>query len=240
MDILVLKPQSAEGYNNMTETASIYARESSDDTNKAPSIKEQIARSMQYAEQEGYEVVEVYEDNGYSGGDWKRPSFIRLKDDAKRHLFKVVIVWSQDRIARDVEQFLNFYRTLKESYVKVYSITEGLIDLETLGGLAQNVSLAMASHIFRKVTSDKVRKAYTSKRNKAEKEGVKVEWGRKPMEIDVNSIIAFRKQGLGYRQISWKIGGISYQTIRRVLQKYLPENKEIAKSKIMKRREVTQ
>jgi hypothetical protein len=43
-------------------------------------------------------------------GDWKRPRMNQLVNDAKRHLFKIVIVWSQDRIARDTEQFLWFYR----------------------------------------------------------------------------------------------------------------------------------
>lgn len=220
-------------------TTSIYARESSDDTSKAPSIEEQINRARQYCQEKGLDVFEVYQDNGYSGGDWNRPSFIKLKNDAKRHLFNLVIVWSQDRIARDTEQFLNFYRTLKEANVKLYSLTEGEINMDNLGDRVKHTSMAQASEIFRLLTSEKVKKAFQSKRKQAEKEGLRVEWGRKPKKIDVNNIIDLRRQGLGYRQISQAVGGISYQTIRRVLQKHLPENKEIAKSKIMKRKEVT-
>lgn len=221
-------------------TTCIYARESSDDTSKAPSIEEQINRARQYCQEKGLDVFEVYQDNGYSGGDWNRPSFIKLKNDAKRHLFNLVIVWSQDRIARDTEQFLNFYRTLKEANVKLHSLTEGEINMDNLGDRVKHTSMAQASEIFRLLTSEKVKKAFQSKRKQAEKEGLRVEWGRKPKKIDVNNIIDLRRQGLGYRQISQAVGGISYQTIRRVLQKHLPENKEIAKSKIMKRKEVTE
>lgn len=224
----------------MTETASIYARESSDDTNKAPSIQEQIDRAKQYCLEKCYDIAEIYQDNGYSGGDWKRPSFNRLKNDAKRHLFKIVIVWSQDRIARDTEQFLNFYRTLKESNVKLYSLTEGEINMDNLGDRVKHTSMAQASEIFRLLTSDKVKKAFESKKKEAEKQGLKVKWGRTPKNLDIQQIITLRKQGQGYRQISNSIGGISYQTIRRVLQKHLPENSSIAKSNIPKRRGVTQ
>lgn len=203
----------------------LYNRESSDDTSKAPSITEQESRGKQFAQEKGYEVVEVYSDNGYSGGDWKRPAWNQLVKDARRHLFNLVVVFSQDRIARDTEQFLWFQRNLKEAYVELYSITEGKIDLDSVGSIAQNVSLAMASHIFRKITSEKIKKTYEAKRKEAERKGVKVVWGRKQVEVDVPSLIALRKQGLGYRTIAKRVGnGISYQKVRRALQNYGVEN----------------
>lgn len=219
--------------------ASIYARESSDDKSKAPPIEEQIERAKQYAIDNDYQIIETYSDNGYSGGDWKRPAWNKLKNDAKRHLFKIVIVWNQDRIARDTEQFLNFYRTMKESHVEVYSITEGKITMETLGDRVKHTSMAQAAEIFRLLTSDKVKKAYSLKKAQAEKNNKKIEWGRKPKDLDIQNIIALRKQGKGYRQISQELGAISYQTIRRVLQKYLPENDEISNKNLMKNHGVT-
>jgi len=205
--------------------ATIYARESSDDTTKAPSIEEQKQKGKQYAEENGLEVVDVYEDNGYSGGDWTRPSFNKLVRDAKFHKFNIVIVFSQDRIARDTEQFLWFYRNLKESSVKLASITEGIIDLENVGGIAQNVSLAMASHIFRKITSEKVKKTYDMKKREAEKKGENVQWGRIPKQYDLEKIQQLRQQGLGFRMIA-KQFGCSYQTIRRLLQNTPTQNNQ--------------
>lgn len=195
----------------------IYARESSDDTNKAPSIEKQIEIGKKYLEENKIELIKIYQDDGYSGGDWTRPDWNKLVREGKGHLFSFVWVFAQDRIARDTEQFLWFYRNLKESYIKVYSHTEREIDLETVGGLAQNISLAMASHLFRKITSEKVKKAHEQKKKKAEKEGLPLVWGRKKNKLDLEKVKQLRNDGMGYRTIAKEMG-VSYQTIRRALQ----------------------
>src|SRR3989338_5590110 len=109
---------------------SIYARESEDDTSKAPSIESQIETGKAWIQENSYNLVNIYKDNGFSGGDWKRLAWNQLVKDAKRHLFNAVWVWNQDRIARNTEQFLWFYRNLNNVKVKVYSHTEGWIDME--------------------------------------------------------------------------------------------------------------
>lgn len=220
--------------------AVIYARESSDDLSKAPDIQGQIDRCKQYAEQENIIVTQTYEDNGWSGGAWNRPAWNQLIKDARFHKFVLVLVWNQDRIARDTEMFLRFYRKLKEAYVKVYSITEGEINLESVGGVAKHVSLAMSAEIFRKVTSEKVKKAYAMKLNKARKTGEKVRWGRKPKDYDINFVTHLRSQGLGYRKIAEQVG-CSYQTIRRLLLQNTPtENEQKDRVKSNTKTQVTQ
>lgn len=216
----------------MSDKAVIYARESEDDTSKAPPITEQIARGKQHAQENELEIVQVYEDNGYSGGDWNRPSYNQLIRDARRHFFKVVLVFNTDRIARDTEQFLYFQRNLKESHVKVFSLTEGNINLDTVGDTAKNISIAMANEIFRKVTSEKVKKAYSLKKSLANKHNTKVQWGRKAKEYDLDKIHSLRASGKGYRSIAKEML-CSYQTIRRLLLQNTPrENKgELSQNK---------
>lgn len=198
----------------MSEKVSAYVRESSDDTGKAPSIKEQIERIKQFVTEKGYNLINIYSDNGFSGGDWKRPAWNQLVKDARRHLFKIVIVWNQDRIARDTEQFLWFYRNLDQAHIKIYSLTDSWIDMTSLGDRVKHTSLAQASEIFRLVTSDKVKKAYESKKKK---EGENFSWGRPKGKYDLDLIKNLRSKGKGYRQIAKQIG-CSYQTIRRLLQ----------------------
>jgi len=199
--------------------AVIYARESSKDTKKAPPINKQIERAKQLAEVKGWEITKVYQDNGYSGGDWKRPSWNKLIKDAKFHKFNVVITWHRNRIARDTEQFLFFNRSMKESYVKVFTVVDNsFIDLENVGDTAKNISLAMADEIMRKVTSEKVKRVYAMKKRKAEKKGHKIRWGRQKKKLDLEKMIEMRNKGLGYREIA-KHFDCSYQTVRRRLQK---------------------
>ena len=189
----------------------IYARESSDDTNKAPPVDNQIKRGMDWIKDNGYDFVCSYVDNGFSGGDWKREGFNSCVTDAKRHFYKVLWVWSQDRIARDTEQFLWFYRNLNDCKVKIFEDTSNdFINMDSLGDRVKHQSLAQASEIFRLITSDKVKRAYQRKKALGER------WGRKKKPFDLNRAIIYRANGMGWRKIG-KYLGVSHTTIRRYL-----------------------
>lgn len=191
---------------------SLYVRESSDDTSKAPPITEQIDRGKQWVTQNGHELVCTYADNGYSGGDWKRPQWNQSVSDARRHTYQLLWIWNQDRLARDTEQFLWFYRNLKQAHVRIFEDTSNeFIDMESLGGRVKHQSLAQAAEIFRLVTSDKVRKAYQRKILAGER------WGRQKKSFDIAKAEGMRQAGKGWRTIA-KEFGVSYQTIRRALQ----------------------
>lgn len=199
--------------------ASIYARESSDDTKKAPSIQEQIKIGTQWIKDNNHELVFIFQDNGFSGGDWKRPDWNNAITKAKGHFFQILWTWNQDRLARDTEQFLWFYRNLKESHIKVISGTEGEINMDDVGGMAKHTSLAMASEIFRRVTSEKVKRTYESKKKEAERKGEKFNWGRKAKSYDEVKIMNLRALGKGYKAIGKDLG-YNYQTIRRIIQRF--------------------
>lgn len=198
----------------------LYVRESSKDTNLAPPIDNQIERGNDWAVKNNHEVIMIYQDNGFSGGDWSRPAWNQCKKDAKRHIFVLLWVWNQDRIARDTEQFLHFYRMLKEATVNVYSETEGMIDMTTLGGRVKHTAMAQASEIFRLITSDKVKQAYKSKK---EKLGDALKWGRPKIKVDEELILQWHKRGFGYRKIAEhhtrERTKISYATVKRVIDK---------------------
>lgn len=190
----------------------LYCRESSDDTGKAPDIRSQIERGRAWASENGHEIVEEYQDNGFSGGDWTRPGWLQSVKDSKRHYWLTLWVWNQDRIARDTEAFLWFYRNLKEAGARIWEDTSGeFIDMETLGGRVRHQTMAQASEIFRLVTSEKVKQAYRRKRAKNEP------WGRPARPFDLARARELRAQGLGYRRIARELGGVSFQTVRRAL-----------------------
>lgn len=191
---------------------SIYARESSDDTSKAPPITEQIEAGKQWAAEHEHRVVAVYADNGYSGGDWKRPDWNQSVNDAKRHLYRILWTWNQDRLARDTEQFLWYYRQLDNAKARIFEGTSNdFIDMTTLGGRVKHTQLAAAAEIFRMVTSEKVKKAY--ERNKK----LGKPWGRKKTPWDIAKARELRAAGKGWREIAKHVG-VSYQTVRRELR----------------------
>lgn len=184
----------------------------------APDITEQIRRGMEWTLSHKHELAEVYQDLGYSGGDWKRPAWNQAIRDARRHAFGILWVWNQDRLARDTEQFLRFYRELSGQGVRIWEETAGaFIDMSTLGGRVQHQSLAQAAEIFRLVTSEKVRAAYRRKRERGES------WGRPRTELTAEQVARARElrtQGAGWRRVASELGGVvSYQTVRRLLDK---------------------
>src|SRR5216683_2813908 len=81
-----------------SKRAAIYARVSTD----GQSTDNQLVALREVAERRGWEVVEVYLDQGISGakGREKRPSFDRLLKDASRRKFHVVMAWAIDRMGR--------------------------------------------------------------------------------------------------------------------------------------------
>lgn len=187
----------------------IYARESSDDTSKAPPIEKQIEAGRQWGIDNGHgEPIEVYTDDGYSGGDWNRPGWLKALSDAKRHAYQILWVWNQDRIARDTEQFLYFYRHMTKASCRIFEDSpREFIDMSNLGNRVKHQSLAQAAEIFRLVTSEKVKNAYQRSKGK-------VKWGRPRKELDMDMINTMRANGSGWRTIGNQLG-VSHNTIRR-------------------------
>jgi len=197
---------------------SIYARESSKDTKIAPPIENQIRSGEEWILKQGFNHYETYSDNGFSGGDWKRKGFNKVLEQAKACKFHVLYVWNQDRIARDTEQFLYFYRVLTAGHVKIYEgSSNSYIDMESFGGRVKHQSLAQASEIFRLVTSEKVKRAYERKKARGET------WGRPAKNYDKAKAEALRRQGYGWRIIGRECG-VSYQTVRRELLNRVESN----------------
>lgn len=183
----------------------IYARESDSDTTKAPPIENQIEIGKKWAEANGHEIHKIYADNGFSGGDWKRPEWAWIVADARARKFKTIWVWSQDRIARDTEQFLWFYRQLYERGCNVISEVEGEINMETAGDRLKHTSMAMMAEMVRTLTGEKVKRTYESRKREADKKGERVVWGRAPIPDKYKTqILEIKAQNpnWGYRKIA--------------------------------------
>ncbi len=103
----------------------IYSRKSIE-TDTGESIKNQIAICKRYFERDN-EVCkfEVFEDEGFSGGNINRPDFKRMMQLIKIKQFDIVAVYKVDRIARNIVDFVNVFDELEKLGVKLVSVTEG-------------------------------------------------------------------------------------------------------------------
>lgn len=96
--------------------AAIYCRLSEEDRNKqtgtedSNSIQNQKSMLLQYVEEHGWELYQIYSDDDYTGADRKRPAFNRLLEDAQAHRFDVILCKTQSRFTRElelVEKYIN-------------------------------------------------------------------------------------------------------------------------------------
>ena len=80
--------------------AALYSRVSTDLQEKDQTIQSQIEALRDYAQDNGFEVVAEFEDEGYSGATLERPGLDRLRDALRSREFDVVLFHSPDRLAR--------------------------------------------------------------------------------------------------------------------------------------------
>ena len=72
-------------------------------TDDSGSIQNQKAMLVQYAEEQGWEVYQIYSDDDYTGADRRRPQFKRLLKDAEQHKFDIILCKTQSRFTRELE-----------------------------------------------------------------------------------------------------------------------------------------
>lgn len=93
----------------MIEKVGVYCRLSDEDRDKinknddSDSIVNQRSMCLKYANQNGWNVVDIYSDDDFSGAGTYRPDFERLLQDCESGKINLVLCKSQSRFSRDME-----------------------------------------------------------------------------------------------------------------------------------------
>jgi len=133
----------------------IYSRKSVE-TDTGESIKNQIKFCKEYFQRHGDCKFEIFEDEGFSGGNIDRPSFKRMMELIKLKQFDVVAVYKIDRIARNIVDFVNIFDELENFGVQLVSITEGF-DPSTPAGRMMMLLLASFAEMERMNIAQRVK-----------------------------------------------------------------------------------
>ena len=107
----------------MTRVA-LYARYSSDSQRDA-SIEDQLRLCSEYAQKQGWRVVDTYFDRAVSGDSLLRDGILEVMRDALKHGFDVVLAEALDRISRDQEDVAAVFKRLRFASVKLVTVAEG-------------------------------------------------------------------------------------------------------------------
>src|SRR5258708_6044262 len=107
----------------MTRVA-LYARYSSDSQRDA-SIEDQLRLCGEYAQKQGWTVMDTYFDRAVSGDSLLRDGILEVMRDALKHGFDVVLAEALDRISRDQEDVAAVFKRLRFASVKLVTVAEG-------------------------------------------------------------------------------------------------------------------
>lgn len=140
------------------------------------SISAQHDRLHAFCQSQGWNVCEVYTEEGQSAKDMDRPELQRLLKDAQSGLFDVVLVYRLDRLTRSVMDLYTILETFKRHNVKFKSATE-LYDTTTAMGQLFITLVAALAEWERNNLSERVRFGMEQMVREGKRPGSKLPYG---------------------------------------------------------------
>jgi len=186
--------------------AALYVRVSTVDQHP----ETQLHDLREFASQRGLQIVREYTDHGFSGTKARRPALDELMEDARRHKFDVLMVWSIDRLARSTKHLLQTLDELNGRGIQFLSQREA-IDTEGPLGRAIIVIVSAMAELERCIIIERVRAGM----RRAKLEGKRL--GRAPLQVNLALLLRDRERGLSLNQLA-KAHGISKASVCRVLK----------------------
>lgn len=115
----------------MKQLAAIYARLSREDENKidglceSRSIENQIEFLTAFATENSFDIFKIYYDDGYSGGNTNRPSFLSMLEDMKKKKFQILIIKDLSRLGRSLHQVGDLVENVLPKYnIRLIAVTD--------------------------------------------------------------------------------------------------------------------
>ena len=132
------------------------------------SLDNQADRIRAYCQYKGFELLEIIEDAGISGGINKgREGFIRLLDRIEANGFDVIVLYSLERLSRDMLTLLTLERYLDDNDIELHTI-EGQIDTSSPDGFMSFAMKAFLGEMERRQVKYRTRKAMQFKKSNNE------------------------------------------------------------------------
>ena len=208
----------------MNYNAGIYIRLSQEDKNKkyesdSESIINQKEILKDYCLKNGFNLIDEYVDDGYSGTNFDRPGFIRLIEDIKNKKINLVVVKDLSRLGRDHVMTGYYIETyFPENKIRFISIVENYDSMKNQASNDSSTFIIACNDYYSKQNSLKIRNVLDSKRRDGKFIGSKPCYGymRDPNDkghliIDPNTaqyvklIFELRSNDIGISEIATRL-----------------------------------
>ena len=200
--------------------AAVYCRLSKDDDldGESASIANQRDMLEHYCEKQGWEVVEVYQDDGYTGLNMERPDLKRMIKAIERRQVNLVITKDLSRLGRN---YLQTGYLIEDFFprngVRYIAMNDGIDTLRENNDIAPFKNIL--NEMYSKDISKKVHSSYLLKAQKGEFTGCVAPFGYRKDPEDKNHLLVDEETAPIVRQIfRWALEGHGPNFIRRRLE----------------------
>lgn len=201
-----------------TYNVGIYCRLSNDDERdgESVSIENQKLLLQNYVRQRGWNEIDTYIDDGYSGTNFNRPGVKRLIEDAKAKRINVILVKDLSRFGRNYIEFGQYTDYLFPSLgCRFIALNNGIDTMSDNGSTDVMCFLNLFNEFYSRDTSKKVKAvkkacaesgkfmgtypAYGYRRDPQDKHHLVIDEETAPI---VRRIFAMRASGMGFHAIA--------------------------------------
>lgn len=145
--------------------AGIYVRVSTErQVKEGFSVSAQKENLIQFVKQQGWNIFDIYADEGISGKNIKdRPDVRRLIHDIQLKHVDVVVIYKMDRFSRSARDMEDFMDMMKETGVQVFTLSDGNVDVSTASGRFNVRIKGAVAQLEREQTIERVKVAFIQK-----------------------------------------------------------------------------
>jgi DNA invertase Pin-like site-specific DNA recombinase len=179
----------------MSKRIAIYARVST----SLQSPQNQIDVLTELANRQGYTIIKIYSDNGFSGTKLTadRPALNELMTDARKRKFDMVLVWSLDRLGRSLKHCLELLQELQELKVDLFFQQQGM-DTSTSSGKLMFSMIGAFAEFEKSILTERI----LAGQARAKQNGVKFGRPSKMNDGMRSAVKLLREKGMGIKQIA--------------------------------------
>jgi len=209
--------------NNCLEiyNTAIYLRISREDENteQSASIDNQRDIITRYVLEQGWNIVDVYADDGYSGLNYDRPDFKRMIADIESKKVNLVITKDLSRLGRDyIDTGYYLERYFPQKNVRYIALGDGIDTFVKSGNNDMSPFKAVINDLYAKDISNKIKAVMDTKRKNGKFIGAFAPYGYVKDPNDKNAFLIDEEAAKVVRRIfNDYVAGVSMQRIVRNL-----------------------
>ena len=205
----------------MTQTVAYVRVSTEDQVEYSPDAQAKRCRDLAKLRDLG--AVKVLADEGWSAKNLERPQMRELISMVEAGQVGHLIIWRWDRLSRDQGDSARLVKIFKAHHVKVHSVNEGDLDLESASGQMQIGVHGVFAQYYRDQIMENTRMGQRQAAekghwiNRAPSGYDMINGALKPNDMAplVQQVFTLRAQGASYGSIESQVG-IKYSTVRHI------------------------